>query len=168
MQPQEFYVDLVAKRLLDVCASQKRSRVLFVTGAGMSAESGLPTYRGVSGLYNQGVTEDGLAIEEAISGPILQRRPAVAWKYIAQIEESCRGKEPNAGHLAIKKLEKLREKDRRSESFRFGMVLETIEAGDRQVLAVVDADREASAARFAAPGVEQGGAGITIRPSAWS
>ena len=29
------------------------ARVLFVTGAGMSAESGLPTYRGVSGLYNQ-------------------------------------------------------------------------------------------------------------------
>jgi hypothetical protein len=26
---------------------------------------------------------------------MLQRRPGIAWKYIAQIEESCRGKAPN-------------------------------------------------------------------------
>ena len=33
-------------------------RVLFVTGAGISADSGLPTYRGVGGLYNGEITED--------------------------------------------------------------------------------------------------------------
>jgi hypothetical protein len=32
---------------------------------------------------------------------MLHRRPGIAWKYIAQIEESCRGKAPNLGHLAI-------------------------------------------------------------------
>ena len=42
--------------------------ILFVTGAGMSADSGLPTYRGVGGLYNHGETEEGLAIEEMLSG----------------------------------------------------------------------------------------------------
>ena len=36
-----------------------------------------------------------MGIEEAISGLMLQRRPGIAWKYIAQIEESCRGKAPN-------------------------------------------------------------------------
>ena len=40
-------------------------RVLFITGAGISADSGLPTYRGVGGLYNGEVTEDGLEIFSA-------------------------------------------------------------------------------------------------------
>ena len=39
--------------------------MLFVTGAGISADSGLPTYRGVGGLYNRGETEDGVVIEQA-------------------------------------------------------------------------------------------------------
>ena len=47
-------VDWVAQRL------QRCRSVLFVTGAGMSAESGIPTYRGVGGLYNGGETEEGL------------------------------------------------------------------------------------------------------------
>ena len=34
-------------------------RVLFVTGAGISADSGLPTYRGVAGLYEGKETEEG-------------------------------------------------------------------------------------------------------------
>ena len=50
--------------------SRSRS-ILFVTGAGMSADSGLPTYRGVGGLYDRGETEEGLAIEEMLSGPPL-------------------------------------------------------------------------------------------------
>src|SRR5207248_500684 len=47
---------------------QKCRSILFVTGAGMSAESGLPTYRGVGGLYNSGETTEGFAIEELLSG----------------------------------------------------------------------------------------------------
>ena len=38
--------------------------VLFITGAGMSAESGIPTYRGVSGRYNDQSTADGVSIEQ--------------------------------------------------------------------------------------------------------
>mmetsp|Transcript_36584 Transcript_36584/g.85880 ORF Transcript_36584/g.85880 Transcript_36584/m.85880 type:complete len:252 (-) Transcript_36584:33-788(-) len=81
-------------------------RVLFVTGAGMSADSGLPTYRGIGGLYNSGRTEDGFAIEDAISGDMLETRPAMSWKYLAQIEESCRGADCNDGHLAIRDFER--------------------------------------------------------------
>jgi len=83
----------------------KVQRVLFVTGAGLSADSGLPTYRGLTGLYNQGETEDGCTIEDAISGEMMESRPEVAWKYVAQIEESCRGAAPNDGHLAITRLQ---------------------------------------------------------------
>jgi NAD-dependent deacetylase len=81
-------------------------RVLFITGAGISADSGLPTYRGVGGLYNDGETEDGLSIEDALSGECLAARPEITWKYLAQIERNCHGVEPNAAHRAIAALER--------------------------------------------------------------
>jgi NAD-dependent deacetylase len=80
-------------------------RVLFVTGAGISADSGLPTYRGVGGLYNSNDTEDGIAIEDALSGDVFARRPDITWKYLLQIEQNCRGAEPNAAHRFIAALE---------------------------------------------------------------
>ncbi|HEX4870978.1 MAG TPA: NAD-dependent protein deacylase [Nevskiaceae bacterium] len=76
-------------------------RVLVITGAGMSADAGLPTYRGIGGLYEQDLTEDGLPIEEALSGAMLRARPALTWKYLAQIEQACRGVQPHAGHRAL-------------------------------------------------------------------
>ncbi len=72
--------------------------VLFVTGAGMSADSGLPTYRGIGGLYDAAVTDEGIPIEEALSGETMRSNPALCWKYIAQIARACRGARPNRGH----------------------------------------------------------------------
>lgn len=80
-------------------------RLLFITGAGMSADSGLPTYRGVGGLYDGVETEEGMAIEDALSGSMLKKRPEVCWRHIMQIEEACRGAQPNAGHRVIASLE---------------------------------------------------------------
>ena len=79
--------------------------VLVITGAGVSAESGLPTYRGVGGLYNSASTEDGVRIEEALSGGMLRRHPEICWKYIAQIESACRGAEFNAAHQILAEME---------------------------------------------------------------
>ena len=42
-------------------------RILFITGAGISADSGLPTYRGIGGLYDDVHTEEGIPIEVALS-----------------------------------------------------------------------------------------------------
>ena len=80
-------------------------RVLFITGAGMSADSGLPTYRGVGGLYEGTVTDIGLPIEKALSGAVFASRPDITWRYLAQIESACRSARPNAGHYAIARLE---------------------------------------------------------------
>lgn len=80
-------------------------RILIITGAGLSADSGLPTYRGLGGLYN-GETEDGLPIEVALSGPTLRRDPALCWKYLAEIGRACLAAEPNAGHFAIAELQR--------------------------------------------------------------
>ena len=55
---------------------------LFITGAGLSADSGLPTYRGVSGLYNRDAeVEDGMQIEEILSGETFAIRPVESNKH---------------------------------------------------------------------------------------
>src|SRR3546814_7450502 len=86
-------------------ALRQAERILIITGAGLSADSGLPTYRGLGGLYN-GETEDGLPIEVALSGPTLRRDPALCWKYLAEIGRACLQAEPNAGHVAIAELQR--------------------------------------------------------------
>ena len=50
-------------------------------------------------------TEDGLSIEEALSGECLIARPEITWKYLAQIQRNCRQVEPNAAHYGIARLE---------------------------------------------------------------
>ncbi|MDP5240335.1 NAD-dependent deacylase [Uliginosibacterium sp. 31-16] len=92
-------LDQVATRL----ASARR--VLFITGAGISADSGLPTYRGIGGLYNDQHTDDGLPIEVALSGEVMEIQPEITWKHLAQIEATCRGARPNAAHRIIAALQ---------------------------------------------------------------
>ncbi|WP_426140743.1 NAD-dependent deacylase [Pseudomonas sp. DWP3-1-2] len=92
--------------VLQVAAALRHARrILIITGAGLSADSGLPTYRGVGGLYN-GQTPDGLPIEVALSGPMLRRDPGLCWKYIAQLGKACLGAQPNAAHYAIAQLQR--------------------------------------------------------------
>jgi NAD-dependent deacetylase len=83
-----------------------RKRLLFITGAGLSAESGLPTYRGIGGLYVNAQTEHGVPIEEALSGPMFRRKPELTWHHIARIERAVRGAEPSPAHQLIARLER--------------------------------------------------------------
>ncbi len=80
--------------------------ILFVTGAGISADSGLPTYHGIGGLYNQKKTDEGIPIEIALAGQTLQTKPEITWKYLLQIEKRCRNTTFNRAHEVIAKLEK--------------------------------------------------------------
>ncbi len=84
----------------------KSRNILFVTGAGVSADSGIPTYRGIGGLYEQKCTEEGLSIEDAISSETLTHHPEITWKYIAQIEKSQRSATFNTAHQIISDMEK--------------------------------------------------------------
>ena len=105
LQPREREaIEAIADRLVDL------QNLLFVTGAGVSADSGLPTYRGVGGLYDDGQTEDDLPIEVCLSGQMFRRDPARTWKYIRQIEQACRGARPNLAHTRIAELERIRER----------------------------------------------------------
>lgn len=92
----------IAKKILAA------NRILFITGAGISADSGLPTYRGIGGLYNGNATEDNMAIEDALSGQVMRARPDITWKYLLQIERVCRDKEYNAAHEIIAEIEKIK------------------------------------------------------------
>ena len=80
-------------------------RILVLTGAGVSADSGLPTYRGVGGLYRRGPTQDGYEIEEILSGTMWRRRPGLVWRYIRELALASEGAEPNAAHRVIAELE---------------------------------------------------------------
>lgn len=86
-------------------ALQRAERILIVTGAGLSADSGLPTYRGLGGLYN-GLTAEGLPIETALSGETLERDPALCWKYLAELGRACLAARPNDAHRAIAELQR--------------------------------------------------------------
>jgi NAD-dependent deacetylase len=90
----------IAKRLV------QSKRILFITGAGLSADSGLPTYRGTGGLYNGRLTEEGLPIEKILSGDMIERRPELVWKYFLQVGRAVLNAKPNRGHEIIADFEK--------------------------------------------------------------
>ncbi len=98
MSPDAQLVEAFAERVREARSA------LFVTGAGISADSGLPTYRGVGGLYDRATVDEGFPIEVALSGAMMEAHPEVCWKYIHQIEAVCRGAQPNAAHTIIARL----------------------------------------------------------------
>jgi len=79
--------------------------LLLITGAGISADSGLPTYRGIGGLYNVNDTEEGMPIEVLLSGQTLRAAPELTWKYLAQIASACCGATFNRAHQVAAEME---------------------------------------------------------------
>lgn len=84
------------------------NRILFITGAGVSADSGLPTYRGIGGLYNNPLTEDNIPIETALSGHMMAMKPHITWKYLLQVESACRSAGHNMAHHVMSEIERLK------------------------------------------------------------
>jgi NAD-dependent deacetylase len=81
-------------------------RLLFLTGAGLSADSGMPTYRGLDGLYcSNRLTRHGIPIEQALSGPMLAARPDITWEFFLELERVARGATFNRGHQVIAEME---------------------------------------------------------------
>ncbi|MBU0635013.1 MAG: NAD-dependent protein deacylase [Candidatus Omnitrophica bacterium] len=89
---------------------KKSKSIFFITGAGISADSGLPTYRGIGGLYDDKTTEDGIPIEKALAGQTLRESPKITWKYLSRIEEKCRGATFNSAHKILADMEKVFER----------------------------------------------------------
>jgi NAD-dependent deacetylase len=73
-------------------------RILVLTGAGVSAESGIPTFRGKGG-YWRNLDPAKLATSEAFA-----RDPQLVWEWYRERRERIRNAQPNAAHAAIAKL----------------------------------------------------------------
>lgn len=73
--------------------------LLVITGAGISAESGIPTFRGADGLWKN------YRAEELATLDAFERDPATVWQWYDWRRGIIGKAEPNLGHLAIKELE---------------------------------------------------------------
>jgi len=71
------------------------ARVVVLTGAGVSAESGVPTFRGAGGLWKQFRPEE-LATPEAFA-----RDPRLVWEWYGWRRGLVAGCRPNPAHLAL-------------------------------------------------------------------
>ena len=87
--------------VLDEAAERLRAarRVFVVTGAGISAESGIPTFRGTGGLW-EGFRFEELATPEAFSAD-----PGRVWRWYRWRAEQYGGCAPNPGHAVIAQME---------------------------------------------------------------
>ena len=79
---------------------RKWERIVVFTGAGVSADSGIPTFRGAGGLWRNFRSED-LATPEAFA-----RDPALVWQWYEWRRGLVRNADPNAAHRAIASLER--------------------------------------------------------------
>lgn len=95
------------RELLDavgVLLTKARS-ALFITGPGVSADSGLSHYRGIAGLRRK-KPQDDKVFEAALSREMLQKKPELTWKYLLRMEEQIRAATPNRAHEVLVKLER--------------------------------------------------------------
>jgi NAD-dependent deacetylase len=77
----------------------EKTRVLVLTGAGVSAESGVPTFRGMNGLW------EGHRVEEVASPEGFAADPALVWRFYSLRREGAAKVQPNPGHVALARLE---------------------------------------------------------------
>jgi NAD-dependent deacetylase len=73
--------------------------VLWLTGAGVSAESGIPTFRGKEGYWRVG--SRNYQPEEMATRAAFQQMPKEVWAWYLYRRGVCRGAHPNAAHLAL-------------------------------------------------------------------
>lgn len=80
-------------------ALREATSVFALTGSGVSAESGLPTFRGAGGLWRTH------RVEELASPEGFARDPALVWTWYNERKSAHGRAQPNAGHYALAQLE---------------------------------------------------------------
>src|SRR2546422_4882668 len=108
---------------------KKAQRVAVLTGAGISAESGLATFRGAGGLW------EGQRVEEVATPRAFARDPGLVWRFYNARRANLRTVRPNSGHLALAELE------RHLGPERFTLITQNVDglhhaAGSRHVLEI--------------------------------
>lgn len=76
-----------------------RTYLLVLTGAGVSAESGIPTFRDANGLW------ENHRFEDVASPEGWRKDPALVWRFYSERRKNMKGALPNAGHRALAEVE---------------------------------------------------------------
>ena len=76
-----------------------QDRLFVLTGAGISAESGLATFRGSGGLWN------GHRVEDVATPEAWESNPALVWRFYSQRRTDALAAQPNAAHRALTEIE---------------------------------------------------------------
>jgi NAD-dependent deacetylase len=80
---------------------QEADSVVFFTGAGISAESGIPTFRGKDGIWNK------LKPEELANFDAFLKNPEMVWEWYSHRKQIIHGSKPNNAHIAIAEMQNL-------------------------------------------------------------
>ena len=109
----------------------KRSdgRLTVLTGAGISAESGIPTFRGPEGYWTVGSKE--YRPEEMATMAMFAMDPWEVWAWYIYRHTVCSRAEPNTGHLAIAEMEKIFGDDTSSVSVSYGKPIKYIRFNEK-------------------------------------
>lgn len=75
-------------------------QIVVLTGAGISVASGLPTYRGRGGLWEEGDTARVSNVQ------ILEEEPQAVWRFFGPLRQKVKSVEPNAAHVVLADLER--------------------------------------------------------------
>jgi NAD-dependent deacetylase len=85
--------------LIRIMQLTSTDRLFVLTGAGISAESGLATFRGSGGLWN------GHRVEDVATPEAWQANPEFVWRFYSMRRRNALTAQPNAGHIALAKIE---------------------------------------------------------------
>jgi len=75
-------------------------RLFVLTGAGVSAESGLPTFRGSGGLWN------GYRVDQVATPEAWEDDPELVWRFYSMRRRDALAAQPNAAHFALASMER--------------------------------------------------------------
>ncbi len=81
---------------------EKSEKIVILTGAGVSAESGIPTFRGSKGLWNN------FNVEELATLRGFLKNPKLVWQWYNERRKNILNSKPNLAHLKLAQLEKIK------------------------------------------------------------
>lgn len=118
------------------------------TGAGISCASGIPTFRGPEGIWND------YRVEDVATAEAFERDPGLFWRFHDHLREIIAGALPNAAHFALADMEEVL-----GEAVEWAIITQNIDglhqrAGSEQVIELHGDALSYSCCRCEAPGAE--------------
>ncbi|KAI1792881.1 DHS-like NAD/FAD-binding domain-containing protein [Ganoderma leucocontextum] len=108
-------------------------RIIAVAGAGLSAASGIPTFRGAGGLWRK-YDAVGLATPEAFAA-----NPSRVWQFYHYRREKALAAQPNTGHLALAKFSLPSVREKIVPGAAFTLITQNVDGLSRRALVQVAA-----------------------------